>query len=292
MSFNSLGLVTATRFWGKSSDQLCKLKRFLDSAVQYSDYIIVAIRIEEDQAGTLEFVQNYAESMPSDASAAIIALPVSPWNMFTTALNACLFRAALLQVPYLTADGPRRLNSLPIYSLTENIIPNDSAQFILFQSTEILTSKKSVSRMISLLQLNDALVVGTALTKSHHFREGTDIPLNGLTSPWNTNAVWHIPSLAMTGFIAVSDGIAGPTGAAIEEVCVIALKQSLTRGRSKAILVELPQGEVIWDVKSLDDSQRQKLHEEKMRSKVTRAEAQINLLGIQSGIVDHVKLYD
>lgn len=38
------------------------------------------------------------------------------------------------------------------------------------------------------------LVVGTALKDSHEFKEGMN-ELGGLTTPWNTNCVWHLRSL-------------------------------------------------------------------------------------------------
>lgn len=132
------------------------------------------------------------------------------------------------------------------------------------------------------------LVVGAAL-EGHQFKAGRQL-LNGCTSPWNTCALWSVPKLSLTGFLAVSDGLPEDRGVAgIEEVAAIAVAQSLRApssllswgagsGGMRAKLVSL-RGHVAWNV-AWDDPARQAWHAKKMESKVRRAEAQLAALGI------------
>ena len=92
--------------------------------------------------------------------------------------------------------------------------------------------------------------------------------------------------LARTGFLAVSEGIPENKAAAGgEEVAAVALAQCLRRrhradggGGVAAKLVDLA-GHVRWDARWEDPSRRQ-WHETKMRSKVTRAAAQLAALAL------------
>jgi hypothetical protein len=136
------------------------------------------------------------------------------------------------------------------------------------------------------------LIVGSALKDSHQFREGSNI-LTGLTTPWNTNCIWHLRSLAKTGFLVVSDGIAGDTGSAIEEVVVIALQQliasqSSNKARHKCKLVKIDG--ITWETGFGSSAERLKIHAKKMQSKVQRAESQLAVLGIPPGSVEHISV--
>lgn len=44
----------------------------------------------------------------------------------------------------------------------------------------------------------DDLVVGAALA-GHAFRAGETLELTGVTTPWNTLAVWDVPKLSKLG---------------------------------------------------------------------------------------------
>lgn len=120
-----------------------------------------------------------------------------------------------------------------------------------------------------LMQILETLVIGKALdphafkgeeiylgsqaTQTEHYVE-----LTGLTSPWNTFAIWDLDKLAkvtsmtdeklrlkfffwlQTGFLALSDTNVEPGQSAIEEVPTIALHQRLFPNDSDAVLVRFP----------------------------------------------------
>lgn len=266
-------IATVTRFWVSScpDEALQRLKLFLDRAILYSFCIIVGIRVELDFGGTAQFVEEYSRTSPIP----VIALPISPWNMFSTPLNILLFAASTYP------------NNFSQYSFSKDIIPPEAAQYILFQSIEIDTNLAAVQAMASIIEQHQALVVGTALPGSHEFQNGIN-DINGLTCPWNTNAMWHIPSLAKTGFLPVSDGIAGPSGPGMEEVATVSLLQHLGSGRTKAILVAFPENFVVWKTNFAGNPERRQLHAEKMNSKVERARKQLDILDIPAGKTKHI----
>jgi hypothetical protein len=100
------------------------------------------------------------------------------------------------------------------------------------------------------------------------------------TTPWNTMCVWNLDKLSLTGFLAVSDQ---GKAAGIEECVAIALLQKLFPN-AVAKMVHLP--EISWEESFEGDAERQKWHEEKMKSKGERAAQQLNRLGL-SGTVLH-----
>jgi hypothetical protein len=170
---------------------------------------------------------------------------------------------------------------------------------ILFLSLEMELPAAAFRRLAAHLDPREDLVVGAAL-EGHQFKgskegEGAQPqPLTGSTSPWNTCALWSVPKLGLTGFLAVSDGLPGDPGVAgIEEVAAIAVAQSLRAASSgegkgerdgggmRAKLVNL-RGHVAWNV-AWDDPARQAWHAKKMESKVRRASAQLAALGLGTG---------
>lgn len=56
------GLVTCTRFWGTSSADLLRLDGFIGRAVTFSDYVLVAVRVERDKTDTLKYIQDMKTS--------------------------------------------------------------------------------------------------------------------------------------------------------------------------------------------------------------------------------------
>lgn len=65
------------------------------------------------------------------------------------------------------------------------------------QSLETTVTKDDVLEMESHLKVED-LVVGAALT-GHVFKEGEAVELTGVTTPWNTLAIWDAVKLAKVG---------------------------------------------------------------------------------------------
>lgn len=166
----SSNIITCTRYWGKSQNDLKKLDDFILRAAKYSSVIIVAIRVEEDKSGAADYLTSKYKGEPR-----AIALPVTPWGDVTTALNSLLICASNLKY------GPQ--------------------QYILFQSLEIMSNAQHIQQMLNYMT-SDTLVVGAAL-EGHHFRVKQGeiacmTEIGGLTSPWNTCALWHRPTLALT----------------------------------------------------------------------------------------------
>lgn len=179
---------------------------------------------------------------------------------------------------------------------------------LLFLSLEMDLPAAAFRRLAAHFDETHDLVVGAAL-EGHRFQPGVR-PLDGCTSPWNTCALWSVPKLARTGFLAVSDGLPGDKGVAgIEEVAAIAVAQALRRGPPSISSLLLPgrgndgaaggmraklvslKGHVGWNV-VWDDPARQAWHAKKMESKVQRAEAQLAALGLGvrgRGVVWHVE---
>ena len=193
----------------------------------------------------------------------ILVLPVTPWGKFVPALNALVSYATKeIQAPY-----------------------------ILFVSAETKAPKETIQSLVQEIEHDkDTLVVG-ALLSGHTYDPTTLlVALNGRTSPWNTLAIWNLSKLALTGFHLVSDGLLtddeSEPSFGVEEVMAIAVLQKLLGAdHAKAKLLKLDG--VHWESHFDGDPQRQQWHEQKMNSKVERAERQLQLLGL-SGVVHHL----
>ncbi|KAJ7102639.1 hypothetical protein C8R43DRAFT_231128 [Mycena crocata] len=185
-------------------------------------------------------------------------LPAEPWN-FTVPLNAAVIAA----------------------------YKQGSATKMVFLSLEITVVVEELDRMLSLWQ-PDSLVIGKALD-AHNFEDSeNEVQLTGLTSPWNTFAIWDLPKLAKTGFLTISDTNTTPGQSAIEEVPTIALHQLLFPSSSCAMLVKFPsQGG--WDTK-WDDPARVAWQKSKLASKDTSASSHLSALALPSAVVTHLSV--
>jgi hypothetical protein len=219
-------------------------------------------------------------SVSLEDPAMVQVLPVQPWGKFVPALNACVSYAARLVQQAAASKG-----------------------ILLFVSLETIAVPASVQILLSHLNYDDTLVCGAVLP-GHEYHgpsksdttansvplEPTAVTLNGLTSPWNTLALWNVSKLSLTGFLAVSEGLHDdPTIAGIEEVAVIATLQKLFPPQEmKAKLIALSSS-VQWDIASFaQDPARQAWHATKMQSKRSRAAQQLVLLqNPDGGIVHH-----
>ena len=213
----------------------------------------------------------------------VYVIPVQPWGKFVPALNALVaYAARTLQQHASSPSGA-----------------------ILFCSLETVVTPTSVQVLLSHLHFPDTLVCGAVL-QGHDYRgpekdallSMNDIPsdnsqalrttLNGLTSPWNTLALWNISKLSLTGFLAVSEGLHDDmTIAGIEEVATISVLQKLHPARMKAKLISV--ASIEWNTDSFaQDPARKAWHENKMKSKLSRAAKQLKLLQLQNeGVVYH-----
>ena len=179
------------------------------------------------------------------------ALHVSPWRGFAMPLNAIVAEAVNLK-----------------------------GDTLLMQSYEIFVSPLSVETMHTYLS-SDTLVVGARLTPDHGGDPGIK-PIDGLTTPWNTLALWDLDKLYYTGFLDVSSTLPDGIPGGMEEVPTISLLQHQFPETTHAKIVTL--SEVEWNV-SWNDEQRSLHHDQKMLTKRERAELQLKHLSVPRGVV-------
>lgn len=196
-------------------------------------------------------------------------IPVRPWGNFVPALNALISWCCNLSI---------------------SSVNNNEMNELLFISAETDMSCNTINKLQSNLIKEDTLVVGVAFPGQHEYNKGENA-LTGVTSPWNTAALWNLDKLALTGFPLVSEGLhpckdgdgAGPSG--VEEVSAIAVLQKiLTPTLAKAKLIQCD--DIEW-VTKWDDKEREEWHKKKMASKVARPKRHLELLGLYDGVVLH-----
>jgi len=196
-------------------------------------------------------------------------IPVSPWGNFVPALNA------LVSWGCSTILGKEGL--------------------IMFLSVETNVTPQSINKLCQYVNLDDTLVVGAALRgHDHKHSSGSaeiEVELNGVTTPWNTLAVWNLKKLAITGFAMIAEVVYSLNDGrmlspGVEELSTIILQQNICvpPETAKAKLVRV--SGVNWD-QDFDDEERKKWHELKMKSKVTRAALHKEAMGGMNGTVTH-----
>ena len=293
-SSSSSSLAIATRLHlGQASlpPPTSQLHKTLSSFAQVASNIgathaVVAVDSEEKLEGydLLEEVTKICQSLndsdndndnsseictSSSLKTKIHVLPVTPWGKFVPALNAIVSWCA-----------------------------NHKCQYLLFASAEVQLTQDVMNVLISKMDIERTLVVGTVLS-GHEYKqpkedkEEMEVELTGRTTPWNTCALWNVPKLALTGFLLVSEGLhpeeeeeEGILSAGVEEVVAIATLQHILQPcNAQAKLVSIPG--TSWGTQDFNnDEKRKEWHEKKMQSKLTRAKRQLDLLGL-SGTVIH-----
>jgi UDP-glucuronate 4-epimerase len=291
-------LFVATRIHGSSVLQddptLSKLDAFLTRALTYADHIVIATEFHPMNPTLFNAVNQHviqfakelmslkrtikrnrdsklcsSDSESDDeahVSFNIHVLPIVGWSGFTPALNALANKASEIA----TADLPA----------------NKDPHYILYQSLEVLPTVAAVAELRQRMNSN-ILVCGAAL-EGHLFDPGLSIVhLSGATCPWNTFALWTLSSLLRTGFLPVSDGHASVGG--VEEVACVAVQQKLFPNSSGCLLVKLNDNQITWGNK-FDGIGRKKMHEEKMKSKISRAMKQLEVLEMKhnTSMVSHI----
>jgi hypothetical protein len=254
----------------------------VDAAPKIADYDLV----EAVQAACDKAMAAAASSASTTTATRLHVLPVTPWGKFVPALNALVqFAAATVNPPLSEIDSNDSNNGICRHQ-------------ILFCSAETACSAQAVQTLQSHLQADTAVVgaclpghdyKGTARSSDDDSSEPIIAELNGLTSPWNTLALWDLRKLAMTGFLLVSDGLlsddeSDPSFGIEEVVATCLLQKLLGANQAKSKLVQLT-SQVDWN-QHFDDPARQKWHEQKMTSKLSRANRQLELTGL-SGVVHH-----
>lgn len=146
-------LVCATRYWGQSGNDYDRLLSFLERVKEYADECIVAVNVECDATGAMEKLETRAQS----ESCRVTVIGIQPWGKVTKALNEIL------------AVTSRR----------------DDVEYILFQSPEVVASKKVVEGLLTRMD-PDTLVAGLGLTQPRPNTDKDEVNLAGDTSPYNT----------------------------------------------------------------------------------------------------------
>ncbi|KAG1711167.1 hypothetical protein DVH05_013883 [Phytophthora capsici] len=275
---------------------LGQVRAFCARAATYSDGgILIAVGLPEAIADSFvssrsstggdapsstafyDSVRGFMTKLQGEVSAGTLAgkveiIPMLHWGKFVPALNALVGMAA-------------------------DRFPN--ADTLILQSLEIDVDAASVEALRSHFDLTRDLVVGAALP-GHDFQPNSanqPVELTGLTSPWNTLALWNLEQLTKVGFPLMGDalrlevdGIGSAAG--IEEVATIAMYQQLyANGTSPTIakLVRVPS--IAWQLDGLQDPKRLEWHQKKMASKQQRAAAQIaHFGGVAPGRVYHLEV--
>ncbi|KAL2915258.1 hypothetical protein HK105_205123 [Polyrhizophydium stewartii] len=197
---------------------LDRLRRLVDGSWAYSAAIAIAYPSADTPLGHAlsdEFVGDAAAATPAGPDVRLV--PVADWGNFVPALNALLLAAA-----------------------------HGSFTHILFQSVEAECSASQVEALSREFG-PDVLVVGKALS-GHRFVAGVQ-RLDGVTTPWNTLALWSVSKLALTGFLMVAEGIQVHPGieGGVEEVSAIAVLQRLLNpAHARAVLVRFSEDSTSW----------------------------------------------
>ncbi len=237
--------IIGTRIHTASASACPDLSRLADwckSVLEYADQVLIAT---DDQLFH-PILQTVAP-----LGSQVRTLHVSPWRGFAVPLNAIVAEATSL-----------------------------GGKALLMQSFEIQVSPQAIEAMHAHLS-SDTLVVGARLADDQGGSPGVK-PIDGLTTPWNTLALWNLGKLHVTGFLGVSSGLLNGVPGGIEEVPTISLLQHIYPGNANAKLVTLPK--VRWNT-TWNDESRALYHYQKMLTKRERAEIQLKHLQVPRGVV-------
>jgi len=241
----SMSLIIGSRIHsagGTHTPNFSRLKKWCNQVLKYADYVVIA---------TDEYLYEDIAKTVSGFGDRVHSLLVNPWKGFAHPLNAIVYEA--------TSLGGDKL---------------------LLQSPEVYV-KATDAKILDSHLTSDTLVVGAKMILNHGGDAGVK-PIDGMTSPWNTLALWNLSKLNITGFLGVSSGLLKDVPGGMEEVTTISLLQQLYPNEAQAKLVSLSQLKWINDWKDL---KRKKYHEQKMSTKLSRAEIQLKYSKIQRGIV-------
>ncbi len=240
-----MSLIVGTRIHSASSTyapEFSYLENWCSQVLEYADYVVIA---------TNNQLFHQISKIVSAFGDRVHPLLINPWKGFAHPLNAIVCEASFLD--------------------------NDK---LLLQSVEVYISSTDVEILNSHLT-SDTLVVGAKMISTHGGDAGVK-PLDGMTSPWNTLALWNLSRLNVTGFLGVSSGLLKDVPGGMEEVSTISLLQQLYPNETHAKLALL--SDLKW-MTAWKDKERQKSHEQKMFTKLSRAEKQLEYSRIQRGVV-------
>lgn len=265
----------------------------VDATPKFTDYDFVATvkdiccRIEKDYEGNVLLSEGV---MPR-----IAVIPVTPWGKFVPALNAIVTYCADMFIPRLLMISVEvKLTLAAMEALQSNM--NDSEEGCETLVVGATLNGHEHHALDALASTSSTIPQPTMISTPN--RVIKEVKLTGRTTPWNTCALWDVQKLALTGFLLVSEGLHfNPSNdndgsgsrleGGVEEVVTIAtLQRILGPKKACAKLVHIPS--ISWETDNFNnDAGRKEWHEHKMNSKITRAQAQLALLGLNDGVVIH-----
>ena len=244
------GLAIGTRFWGKSVEDLRRLRIWTDAALKNSDSVFIAVNIAEDTMDTPAYIKaNFGER--------VTVIPVSPWG-FSFALNALIMYA---------------VNAGNVHMLSASVEFPPHAGDI-----NILTRYMRA----------EVLSVGAALA-DHDYQPGKVLETpTAQQVPWNTYNLLNLELMKVFGVPLIGDYPGNRNLVGAEEMVTLAIFQKMF-GYGKAILTKVP-GVSTWEEGLTKDwsEERWAAHLRKMGSKEHRANAQISEATQQSPTVQHI----
>jgi hypothetical protein len=169
---------------------------FVQNALKYSSKVLVCLGLK-----VLPNKDTYLEDLETELQRAGVKeqtelLLLEPWGGFTHSLNIATSYAV-----------------------------ENHFDVIGFQSLETTVSPDVVSRLLTLFQDPNTLVVGPAF-QGHEFKQGIQ-PMSGRVCPWNTLAFWDVKKLGLTGFPLIGNGFAEEVAGGVEEVTAVRFVDSI-----------------------------------------------------------------
>ena len=268
----------------------------VDATPKFTDYDFVATvkgicrRIEKDYESDVNVL------LTEGVMPRIAIIPVTPWGKFVPALNAIATYCADMCMPrVLMISVEVKLTRAAMEVLQSNMVADEECETLVVGAT--LNGHEHHALVFDASSCTPHSQPTNICDPSRLMKE---VKLTGRTTPWNTCALWDVRKLALTGFLLVSEGLHySPSNdndgsgsrieGGVEEVVTIAtLQRILGPKKACAKLVHIPPHIISWETDNFDnDAGRKEWHEHKMDSKITRAQAQLDLLGLNDGVVIH-----
>jgi len=280
---NHSQVVLVTRYWGESQKDLIRLLQFIrHSAAMGIHSLVIGIHVQSDQTNAINVLRDeLMSSGVDDQHGGVHVVPIQPWVGVTQPLNALIDFVASLQ----------KNND----SSTET--QQQQPKYVWFVSPEVTLLRSSLMRMVAHMDEN-TLVVGEALLghtppsalTSNESRSDFSVPLDGLTSPWNTCALWTLEMLLETHFPGVAD-LVDPPG--MEEVAAIAQHQSIHGSTLRRAVLLFPRksrhSKLLWAATSFSTtSDRGMKHAVKMKTKQSRARSILRSMNANNCTVNYI----
>eukprot|EP00808_Paulinella_micropora_P004863 g75051.t1 len=284
---------TATRFYSSNQRDIKNLHSFLDRACSYSTHILVALNSQTMTDKAMRLTKTY-QKRKECLGVEVRFINMNPLGL-TTTLNSIALLAGREGASYLL------IQSIEVKALSSHVDLlyraldshlNATVLNAAVAKTSLLTTPTAAARTNGPSSgPSGILAAGFSLSPYHEFEEGLHT-ITGLRSPWNTMCLWHLPSLMLTGFPLVSEGLTGGTGYGIEEVVTVSLLQQLSASPAPRLhasrqLVLLINQDVRWDWEKDLSADRVASKQEQMRTKNVRAKQQVQALGVSPDTVYH-----